>query len=303
MAEPIAYLNGSYLPASAVLLPIFDAGFVYGATISDVCRTFGHRLYRLADHLERFRAGCRYAGIQLRLADFELTAIAERVVGNNVAMLAPGQDLVLTMFATPGAISTYASQEAFGQGALTTLGMHTYPAPFSRNAPLFERGARLIAASVQQPPPGCIDPRVKHRSRFHWWLAEQEVRARDPGAQALLLDQDGMVTETAIANFLVVQKGAILSPPPDRILNGISLQVLREIASDLAIPFVHQPLSLFDCLNADEALLTSTSYCVAGVSQINGAAIPWPGPMLQRLLSEWSARVGVDVASQTLANR
>jgi branched-subunit amino acid aminotransferase/4-amino-4-deoxychorismate lyase len=301
MAEPIAYLNGSYLPASAALLPIYDAGFVYGVTISDVCRTFGHRLYRLADHLRRFQTGCRYAGIQLPL-DSELTAIAERVVANNLTTLAPGQDLILAMFATPGPIPAYAGQEISGKVA-STLGMHTYLVRFSRNAPLFERGARLIVSSVQQPPQSCIDPRVKHRSRLHWWFAEREVRARDPEAQALLLDRDGMITETAIANFLIVREGTILSPPPNRILNGISLQVLREIASDLAIPFMHQPLSLFDCLNADEALLTSTSYCVAGVSQIIGSAIPWPGPMLQRLLSEWSARVGLDIAAQTLANR
>ena len=56
------------------------------------------------------------------------------------------------------------------------------------------------------------------------------------------------------------------------------------------------------CYTADEALLTCTSYCLAGVRQINRREIPWPGPMLRRLPEAWSAEVGIDFHQQILAH-
>jgi branched-chain amino acid aminotransferase len=316
MSESIAYLNGDYIPAASASLPLHDAGFVMGATVSDLCRTFRHKLYRLDDHLGRFRASCRSAHISLPLSDEELKTIAERVTSHNAGTLTPDQDLALVMFATPGPVGAMLSRstsrrvqpggslgETIAKACQATIGAHTFPLPFTRNAPLFERGAHLVVPSVRQVPVECIDPRIKQRSRLHWWLAEQEVRAFDPDALALLEDEKGRITETAVANFLIVRKGAILSPPLSTILNGVSLQVVRELAADLAIPFAEEALTLDDCMRADEALLSGTTFCVAGVSHINGSAIPWPGPTFQRLLSSWGDRVGVDIARQTLANR
>ena len=315
MSEPIAYLNGLYTPAGAAFLPLHDAGFVYGATVSDVCRTFRHKLYMLHDHLARFRLSCRGAHIPLALADDELVTIAERVAHNNAATLAPDQELVLTMFATPGPLRAMVSgwsdrkpgsdstAPKAGLAAAPTLGMHTYPLPFGRNAPFFERGAHLIVPSVRQVPVASIDPRIKQRSRLHWWLAEQEVKTVDPDALALLEGEGGRIAETAVANFLIVKKGTIVSPPLHTILNGVSLQVVREVAAGLAIPFAEEEIRLDDCVAADEAMLAGTTFCLGGVSRINEHAIPWPGPTFQRVLSAWSDRVGLDIARQTLANR
>jgi branched-chain amino acid aminotransferase len=313
MSEPIAYLNGNYLPAADAALPLHDAGFVMGATVSDLCRTFRHKLFRLDDHLARFRLSCRSAHIPLSACDEELRTIAERVTNNNAGALTPDQDFALVIFATPGPVSGMLSRRS-GSGLVpgdtaakawhpATLGVHTFPLPFARNAPFFERGAHLIVPSVRQVPAECIDPRIKQRSRLHWWTAEQEVRPLDPDALALLQDEKGRITETVVANFLIVRQGTVVSPPLSTILNGVSLQVVRELAADLAIPFAEDALTLEDSIRADEALLAGTSFCVAGVSRINGQAIPWPGPTFQRLISSWSDRVGVDIARQTLANR
>ncbi len=90
----------------------------------------------------------------------------------------------------------------------------------------------------------------------------------------------------------------MLSPQSQDILGGISLQVVRELCAALAIPFEEQPLTLQDCVTADEAFLTCTSFCIAGVSQINDTPIPWPGPVFQHLLANWSTSVGVDIVGQ-----
>lgn len=304
MSSPLlVYLHDRFLPQPEAVLALHDAGFVMGVTITDLCRTFRHQPYRLADHLWRFRHSCGLAQVPQPRSDAELTALAEQLVAHNAALLQPEQELALVLFATPGPIGYYLGEPGgVGEGP-PTFGMHTFPLPFHRYAGLFREGVCLVTPSVRHVPPTCVDPRIKQRSRLHWWLADCEVRQRHPGAVALLLDEQGFVTETAGANFLLVRDGAVFSPPRASILGGVSLLVVEELCRDLGVPFTERQLTLTDCLQADEAWLASTPYCLAGVRLINESPINWPGSLLQSVLSLWSDGVGVDIRRQILANR
>jgi branched-chain amino acid aminotransferase len=301
MAEPLAYLNGRFLLQGEARLALNDAGFVFGATVTDLVRTFAHRLFRLPDHLRRFRQSCARARVPQPVGDGELTAVAERLVAHNAALIRPEQDLALVLFATPGPVGYYLGEPGGPGDGPPTLGLHTFPLPFARYARLFREGARLFVPPTRHVPPASIDPRVKQRSRLHWWLAEQQVRDIEPGASALLLDADSHVTETAAANLLLVRGGAVLSPPRSAVLGGISLQVTEELCRELGLPFREEALTVADCLGADEALLTCTSFCLAGVSHLNGKALTWPGPVYRRLLRAWGEATGTDVARQILS--
>jgi branched-chain amino acid aminotransferase len=301
MTEPIAYLNGQFLPQRQAQLALHDGGFVLGATVTDLCRTFNHRLFRWPDHLHRFRQSCALAEISQPIADDDLTAIAQRLVAHNAALLGPGQDLALVVFATPGPIGWYVGEPTGPGEGPPTLGLHTFPLPFARYAHLFTEGARLVIPAVRQVPSVCVDPRIKQRSRLHWWLADRGSRRYLRGASALLLDTQGWVTETSTANFLIVRGGTVLSPPLSSVLEGVSLQVTRELCAELGIPFREEQLSPADCRGADEALLTSTPYGIAGVRSIDEVELRWPGPLLHRLLEGWSRRVGLDIVVQFLA--
>jgi len=303
MPAPLAYLNGRLVPQSEAYLPLHDAGFVFGATVTDLCRTFHHRLFRLGDHLDRFRRSCRSARIAQPVSDEDLTRIAEALVGQNAGLLEPGQELALVLVATPGPIGYYAGLPGGPGDGPPTLALHTFPLPFARYGRLFREGAHLVVPSVRQVPADTVDPRIKQRSRLHWWLAEQEVHRSDPAAAALLLDAHGHVTETAAANFLIVRNGRVLSPPQHRILAGVSLRTVRELCAAQAIPFEERELTLHDCLCADEALLTCTSYCLAGVRRIDGIELSWPGPVTTTLSESWSRVVGLDYRAQILAAR
>src|SRR5438067_13497413 len=90
----------------------------------------------------------------------------------------------------------------------------------------------------------------------------------------------------------------VVSPPRSSIIVGVSLRVVEELCAELRIPFAERPLTVAECQAADEALLTGTAFCVAGVRRLGGAALPWPGPVWRRLLAAWSERVGVDVEGQ-----
>ncbi len=117
-----------------------------------------------------------------------------------------------------------------------------------------------------------------------------------------MLSAAGHITETAAANFLIVRGGEVLSPPSASILGGVSFGVVRELCARLGIAFRERELTQFDCLNADEAMLTSTPYCLAGVSRLNGLPLPWPGPIFQRLLQTWSDDIGLDIQAQFEGN-
>lgn len=300
MTSPRAYLNGRLLPQSEAALPLHDAGLVFGATITDLCRTFHHRLFRLADHVARFRQSCTLARVPLLAPDAELQRIAEDLVAHNAGLVTAEQDLALVMIATPGPIGTYAGLPGGPGDGAPTLAMHTFPLPFARLRRAFTEGVHLVAPDPMTRGVG-IDSRIKHRSRLHWWLADRTVQDAAPGASALLVTGGGFVTETAAANLLIVRKGAVLTPHRAYVLNGVSLKVVEELCGELGIPFAEEALTLLNCLGADEAMLSNTSYCLAGVRRINDISLPWPGPIFERLLAAWSRQVGLDVRAQILA--
>jgi len=303
MAEPQAYLNGEFIPQSHANLPVNDAGLIWGATVTDLCRTFRHQLFRLADHLRRFRASCQDARVPLGIADSELAALAHRLVEQNSRWLPAEHDLALVMFATPGRIGYYLGRTG-GPGESTgTLCLHTFPLPFSRYARLFHQGVNLVTPAVRQPPPESMPPTIKQRSRLHWWLAEQEAKAIDREASALLLDAHGLLTETASANLCLVRNGRVCTPRRGTVLPGVSLRMVEELCTDLGIQFLETDLRREDCQETSEAFLSSTTFCLAPVARINDRDYPSPGPVFQQLLEEWSRRVGVDIRLQILSHR
>src|SRR5262245_30247895 len=125
-------------------LPLNDAGLVWGATVTDLCRTFRHQLFRWDDHLRRFQESCRLARIPLTRSARQLTDEAGELVARDAALLAPDADLALVLIATPGPIGFYLGQPGGPGDGEPTLAMHTFPLPFERYRRLLTDGARLI---------------------------------------------------------------------------------------------------------------------------------------------------------------
>ncbi len=287
---PLAFLNGRFVPASELTLSFADAGFVSAVTVTDFCRTYRGRLFRWADHLARFRHDCEALRIPVALSDAELTAAAERLVRENAA----GEELAVVTFATPGPIGYLLGESANGP---PTLGMHTFPIPRERYRRFFSEGITLAVAGAHVS--GIVPAAVKHRSRLHWWLAEQSVRAAHPGAVAVVLDDAG-VADTAIGTVLGVVGGTVVAPPAGRVLAGVSVQVVRELCAAETIPFVEEALD-FRAFpqEVSEVMLAGSGFGLAGVRSLAGVrTFAWPGPVYGRLLAAWSAAVGVDLAGE-----
>jgi branched-chain amino acid aminotransferase len=302
---PLAYLNGRFLPLTEASLPLHDAGFVMGATVTDYCRTFKHVLFRWPDHLARFRRDCAACFVPLPPSDDELTGMAAELVRKNGALIRPEHELALITFVTPGPIGYYSGEPGGAGDGPPTLGMHTFPLPFERYRRFFTEGVSVAVPRSHALSPMCMYPGVKHRSRLHWWVADRRLRTEGhpPGTLALLRDSsEGNIAETAIGNFLYVKDGCVRTPRRKYVLDGISLHVVEELCRDLAIPFSEDDVLLDDLRGADEALLCGTAFCLAGASRVQVWTLPWPGPVFTRLLNAWSDRVGVDIARQILSS-
>src|SRR5580700_2971415 len=143
--DPIALLNGEILPQSQATLALNDAGFVFGATVTDLCRTFHQRLYRWPDHIGRIRQCSDDTFMPIPYSDEQITAWANELVAHNAA----GVEQILVMFATPGPIGYYLGAPGGAGDGPMTFGMHTFPLPFARYRPLIEHGAKLAIPSIR----------------------------------------------------------------------------------------------------------------------------------------------------------
>jgi branched-subunit amino acid aminotransferase/4-amino-4-deoxychorismate lyase len=300
MSEPLVYLSGKFLPASEAHLAIFDAGIVLGATVTEMTRTFRQRPFKLREHLERLARSLKYTRIETGLSIDEMETISQRVIEHNAKLLPAGGELGLVHFVTAGQLPMYAGMAGRLQNTTPTICVHTFPLPFQFWAQKYQSGQHLVTPSTRHVPPECFDPKMKYRSRMHYYLADREAQLADPDASALLLDLDGNVTETSGANFLIVERGTIVSPTTRNTLPGISRATVIELAARLGIPFVERDFQFYNIVNADEAFTASTPYCVLPVTKINGISIAdgEPGPVIRRLLSAWSDLVGVDIEKQ-----
>jgi branched-chain amino acid aminotransferase len=299
MPEPVAYLNGQFLPVSQIAISPIDIGFVQGVTVAEQLRTFGGRLFQLEKHLTRLQRSLEIIGVDPGLTLAEIGVNACELVYVNHRHLDPADDLGLTIFITPGPYPTYVGQ---GGRVGPTIGMHTYQLPFHLWHEKYERGDALVTTDIRQVPGGCWPTELKCRSRMHYYLADMHARAIEPDARALMLDSEGFVTEASTANLLVYrQDTGLASPPKSKILPGVSMNVLEQLSADLGLPVTQRDLRVEDVSNADEVLLCSTSPCVWPVTRFNGQPIGngKRGAVAAKLLKAWSERVGFDIEAQS----
>ncbi len=314
MQEPLAFLDGRWIPASAAAVPVSDVGFILGATVAEQLRTFAGKIFHLEDHLARLAQSLEIVGLQPGMTLAELARTARELVAHNHSLLAPGDDLALSIFVTPGEYPTYSDVSSdlpnlpAGEGtyvppgpAHPTVCLHTFPLPFHRWAARYREGQALATTEVEQVSLRCWPPRLKCRSRMHYYLADRQAAARDPQARALLLDAQGFVTEASTANLLIYRAGEGLAwPPTKKVLPGISLAVVAELAQRLGIPNGERDLMLQDVASADEAFLSSTPFCLVPVTRLNGRPIGAgrPGELFERLIAAWSEMAGLDIVAQ-----
>ena len=298
MAELICYLNGEYLPISQCKISVMDIGVTTGASVTDMVRTFNHEIFRLEDHVDRFFAAAKHSYLNIPHTKEEVCEISRKLIELN-AEIYPECELGMCYYVTPGVSYVYAGS-AVPSGPLTpTYCQHVFPLPFTAWKKNYTDGMNLATAPVPHIPAQCISPRGKHRNRLHIQVGDSIVHSLDPTATAIYMDTNGNITETGGSNFVIYKDGMVISPKRRNILWGISLQTVKELVEEMGIPFVEEDILIYDVVNADEAWVTTTPYCLAPVVKFNGQQIGnGENPLFHKVLKAWGERVGKDLWSE-----
>lgn len=289
-----AYLNGRWVADEGLAVPVGDPGFAMGVTVTERLRTFDGRVWRQEEHVARLRRSCEIVGVDTAVADELDAAITEftrrhEPLRQSAATGETPSDWSITVFATPGV------------GGEPTRCVHGFPLPFNDWAHQYTNGVALRTSAHRQVPAACWPAELKCRSRMHYHLADREAAVIEPGARALLLDTDGFVGETSIANLIAYRDGeGAVSPRTDKVLPGVSLAVVRELANAAGVAFTERDLTVEEVAAADEVWLTNSLSCLLPAVQIDGRPIGsgQPGPGYARMLAAWVGAAGLDFADQ-----
>ena len=122
---------------------------------------------------------------------------------------------------------------------------------------------------------------------------------------AVLLDTRGFLCEGIGSNLFLVRDGCLFTPRSQYVLAGVSRQTVIELAEKLNIQVIEDDLSPYDALNADEAFITSTSFCICPSRSCNGKPIgksQVPGPMTEKLQQAFVELVDYNFVDQYLSH-
>ena len=302
MPEPIAWLNGRLIPASAATVPVTDLGVVAGASITEMVRTFRGDPFRLDEHLDRLFASLDLVGFPTSPERCHLLDAVEAIVTQNSKLIPTDHDLGIILFATAGQNLTYLGAAGRSLATQGTTCVHSFPLPFELWAAKYEVGQHLATVDVRPLDAASVPPQAKHRNRLHWYRADKQARTRIATATALVTTSDGHITETSAGNILVVRGREILTPPSELVLGGVSRQTAQELARQLGFNWSETSLTVDDVLQADEVLTSSTTYCLLPVTRLNDQPIGsgCPGPVFRELMAAWSDLAGVDIVRQAV---
>jgi len=299
-SERIAYFNGQYVPEPEVRVPFRDRGFKYGDAVFDTTRTFGHRIFKLREHVERLYRSLRYLRIDPGLSPSTMIEVTEEVLRRNLTLLEPDEDYWVTQRVSRGLDP--GDRAVFGQAGPTII-VECLPLPLRERAALYRDGIRVLVPSVRRTGPEALSPRTKTHNYLNVIAGDLEVKARDPEAWAVLLDTRGNLAEGIGSNIFLVRGGALYTPREQLVLAGISRDTAIALARGGGLTVVEQDLDLFDAYNADEAFLTSTSLCICPVRSINDVGIGdsgIPGPITRQLMDAYCRFVDYDFVAQYL---
>jgi len=282
-AEPILFLNGEYKPLGDAHISVLDQGFLLGDGVFDVVSAWRGRIFKLAEHLDRFFDSLQAACLTTPMtrADWQ-AAIIETARRN--ALPDASIRFIVTRGVPQGVV-------ADPRDYVATTVIWVAPYVFLADETKRREGVRLMISSTRGFAPDTLDPRYKCLDR----LASQMVRLEALLAgydDALWLDQHGHVAEAAASNVFAVKHGVLYTPALG-ILRGITRQVFLDLARELGIETRETNLSAFDLYTADEVFTTSTAGGSLPVREIMGRVLrgPVPGPVTSALSGRyWAMR-------------
>ena len=129
------------------------------------------------------------------------------VVAHNYPLLPPSQDMWVMQRISRGVESSQP-----GESPQATVLIESHAIPFASRAPLYRDGVKVRTPSVPRVPPRFVSPRAKTHNYLNLVLGDLEAQGVDPGSWAVLLDENGNLTEGRGSNIFLVKDGELRTP-------------------------------------------------------------------------------------------
>jgi branched-chain amino acid aminotransferase len=286
------WINGTFVEDSQATVSLRDTGLLHAAGVFTTIRSYGAKIFRLAQHLQRLRASCDALFIPLQHDDAILTAAAAELLNRNNLT-----DARLRLTVTRGM-----SQQDRLHGTrleptvfLTAAAVEPYPAEY------YERGMTVMVVDEQKLNPYDIQAGHKTLNYLSRLAALREANRRSAG-EALWFNVHNYLQSGSISNVFLVRAGALLAPPTatdmqektvadsvpyprSAVLPGVTRQAVLDAAAASGIVVKRAGLTINDLLEADEVFLTNSIMNVMPVCRIERRAIgnDKPGPITRQL--------------------
>ena len=297
----VVWFNGELVPESEAKISIYDSALMFGDMVFEMTRSFNKVQFKLREHLERLYASIKYVRIPLEMSVDEMEKHIHETIEANDPLFAPDDEHRLMIDVSRGILSIYQGIVGAHKGPNVIIADFPLRWTVAGMGKLFDTGINAVITSQRAIPAQLLEPKVKNRSRIHYLMANIEVSNYEgENNWALLLDPDGFIAEGTGDNFFIVKDNVIITPEPRNILRGVSRAYIFELAQMLGLSCIEKNIEPYDVINADEAFMTGTPFCILPVSSLNNISIGSEpmGKITHRLLDAWSSETGVDIVGQ-----
>ncbi|QAS51558.1 branched-chain-amino-acid transaminase [Halobacillus litoralis] len=280
MSSQWIYLSGEYVRKEEAVVSVYDHGFLYGDGVFEGIRVYEGNIFKLEEHLGRLYDSAKSIMLHIPYDKEELEEIIAETVRRNQLETA-----YIRVVVSRGAGNLGLDPASCAQPRLVVIAeaLSLFPKE------LYERGVRLASVSSRRNRPDVLPPQVKSLNYLNNILVKME--ANQAGVdEALMMNDQGYVTEGSADNIFIVKNGTILTPPTYLgALEGITRNAIIDLAEEKGYNIKEQPFTRHDVYVADEVFLTGTAAEVIAVVEVDQRKVGdgRPGVVTNHLLSEF----------------
>ncbi len=274
------WLDGKLVDESEAKISVFDHGILYGDGIFEGIRCYNGRVFRLDEHIDRLFLSARAIVLKMPWSRDEIARhVCETCAANRIR----NGYIRLCVTRGPGELGLNPYLSPNPSMFIIAASIKLYPDEHYQN------GLSIITCASRRPTPGSLMPQVKSLNYLNNVMAK--VEAIQGGVlEAVMLNEQGYVAECTGDNIFIIRKNKLYTPLiSDGALDGITRDVILELAEKLGIPYEERTMSRYDLYTADECFLTGTAAEVVPVVELDRRIIGdgKPGPHTRALLDAY----------------
>ena len=274
------YIDGKLYDKEDAKISVYDHGFLYGDGVFEGIRSYGGKVFRLAEHLDRLWDSAKAIWLEVPISKQQMAkAIEDTLAVNGI------EDGYIRVIVTRGAGTLGLDPNRCSNPQVIVIAdrISLYPDE------LYREGLELVTVSVMRNHPAALSPRIKSLNYLNNILAK--IEGLQAGCmEALMLNHKGEVAECTGDNLFLVRRQRLLTPPNEAgILEGITRDAVIGLARGMDIDVAEVPLTKHDVYIADECFLTGTAAEVVPVVKVDSRTIGEgvPGPITRELMTRF----------------